>query len=109
MSDKFIIRAKTFRAWFMANLKDSARDIAGHGADCGFYGISYTHHTVALFDKFGDEIWDMAHEDAESMGDKNVAQFVAGFRRQDMLFSLDGFKNLMVWYACEKIARELHP
>jgi hypothetical protein len=42
-----IIRAKTFRAWFKANLQESARDIASHGADCGFPCITYTCETLA--------------------------------------------------------------
>ncbi len=101
-----IIRAKDFRTWFKANLREYASDIAGHGADSGFPCITYTRDTVQIFDKFGDEIWDMAVEDAEGMGCKNVAEMIAGFGRADMLSGLDQFKNLMVWYACEKVARE---
>lgn len=106
---KTAIRSKTFRAWFKANLRDYARDIASHGADAGYPWITYTSDTVAIFDKFGPEIWDMAVEDASDLGCKNVADMIAGFGRADMLEGFDQFKNLMVWYACEKIARELCP
>lgn len=106
MARQTALRAKTFRAWVNANLKDSLRDIAGHGADSGFGGITYTSDCARLFDKYGAEIWDMAVEDAESMGHKNVAEMIAGFNRSDMLEGLDQFKNLMVWYAVERIARE---
>lgn len=99
--------AKNFRAWFKANLKDSALDIARNGADAGYGCITYTRDTVVIFDKYGPEIWDMAVEDAEEMGCKNVAEMIAGFGRSDMIDGgLDQFKNLMVWYACEKVARE---
>jgi hypothetical protein len=98
---------KTFREWFAAKLKDQARDIANDGADAGFPWITSTADTVRLFDKYGSEIWEMAVEDAESMGHKNVAEMIAGFTRSDMLADLDQFKNLMVWYACEKLAREM--
>jgi hypothetical protein len=37
------------------------------------------------------------------------ANMIAGFRRDDMIDTLDTFKNLMVWFACETVARELHP
>jgi len=104
-----IIRAKSFRAWFNANLKDYARDIADHGADCGFPGITYTSDAVKLFDRFGDEIWNLAVEDAESLGSKNVADFIAGFNRADMLCDLNTFKSLMVWFACEALSREAEP
>lgn len=103
------IRAKDFRSWFNATLKQQARDIAEHGADCGFPCITYTADTICIFDRFEDEIWDMAVEEAESLGCKNVADMIAGFRRDDMLQDIGTFKNLMVWFACEKLAREIAP
>jgi hypothetical protein len=51
----------------------------------------------------------MAVEEAESLGCKNVADMIAGFRRHDMLDHIGTFKNLMVWFACEKLAREITP
>ena len=102
-----IIRSKSFQNWFKANLKEHAQDIASHGADAGYPYITYTAHTVKIFDKFADEIWDLAVEDAEAMGYKNVAAMIAEFGRSDMLSSIDSFKNLMVWYACEKFAQQL--
>jgi hypothetical protein len=100
------IRASDFRSWFNANLRQYARDIARHGADCGFPGISYNADTVCIFDRFADEIWEMAVADASDMGHANVAEMIAGFSRADMLVDFDCFKNLMVWYACEKLAQE---
>lgn len=46
------IRAKNFRHWFGANLREYARDIANHGADAGYPHITYTSDTVKVFDKF---------------------------------------------------------
>jgi hypothetical protein len=96
----------TFRDWFKKNLADHASDIANHGADAGYPHISYTRDCVKIFDRFADEIWTLAVEEAESMGNKNVAEMIAGFGRADMLGTYDQFRNLMVWYACETIARE---
>ena len=104
---KMIIRSKSFQNWFKANLHSLAEDIASHGADAGYPYITYTAHTVKIFDKFADEIWKMAVEDAEDMGYQNAAAMIAEFGRSDMLDSFDSFKNLMVWYACEKLAQRL--
>lgn len=79
------IRATSFQSWFNANLKAHARDIARHGADCGFPSITYTSDTVCIFDRFADEIWEMAVADAEEFGHANVCEMIAGFRRSDML------------------------
>ena len=103
---QLIIRATCFETWFKANLKDYQNDIANHGADAGFPKITYTADTCKIFDRFAEQIWDMAVEDAESMGYKNVAMMIAEFNRSDMLDTIDSFKNLMVWYACEKLARQ---
>jgi hypothetical protein len=101
-------RHKTFRKWLLATLsKDELADLARHGADAGWQGLTYTRDTVELFDAYGDEIWDMAYEVAEQYGTKNVLEFIAGFQRADMASSLDGFKNLMVWFAAETIAQEV--
>jgi hypothetical protein len=102
-----IIRSKSFKDWFKANLHEYIKDIASHGADAGYPKITYTADTVDIFDKFGDEIWEMAAEDAEDLGYKNVAAMIAEFGRSDMLSDFDSFKNLMVWYGCEKLANQL--
>lgn len=97
----------TLKEWFTENLSEYAEDIANHGADSGFPHMTYTNECAELFDQFAAEIWEMAVDDAESMGHKNVMEMVAGFGRADMLYSYDGFKNLMWWYACEAMARNL--
>lgn len=98
---------KNFRAWFAANLSEHAEDLANHGADAGYPDITYTSDCVAVFDQFADEIWTMAVDDADDMGEKNVCAMIAGFTRSDMLGDWNTFKTLMLWYACEKVAREV--
>lgn len=102
-----IIRSKNFESWFKANLRPYAQDIAQHGADGGFPCITYTNDTVKIFDKFASEIWQMGVEDAQDIGYNNIAAMIAEFGRSDMLATLDSFKSLMVWYACEKLARQI--
>lgn len=100
------LKEKTFKEFLHKHLADNLEDIANHGTDAGYAYLTYTVDTVLLFDKYGDEIWDLAQEESESLGYKNVAEMIAGFRRADMLYSLDTFKNLMVWYAAETYARQ---
>jgi len=69
--------------------------------------ITYTADKICIFNRFQNEIWDMAVEEAESLGCKNVADMIAGFRRADMVENIGTFKNLMVWFACEKLAWEM--
>ena len=109
MSTKMQLRDTPFRRWFKRNLKDSARDIASHGADAGCSGIIYYTECVKLYNKYEDDIYDMLNEDADDMGYGSPEELIATFRRNDMLCSPEQRKNLLVWYACEKVAREMNP
>jgi hypothetical protein len=98
---------KEFKEWFEENLSNYAEDIAEYGADYGFPNITYTHDCIKLWEKYGTSIWEYAVEQAEQLGHKNVVEMISQFNRADMMQSLDKFYNLMIWYACEEIAREI--
>lgn len=98
---------RNFKTWFLENLGEYAGDIAQHGAHHGFPHITYTHDCVAVYDAFKEEIWDMLGEDAESLGHMHPLQFIATFNIASGVFSDESFKNLLVWYAVERIAYEL--
>ena len=95
------------RDWFDRYLAHYADDIASHGADAGYPRITYTADCVAIFDAYDAEIWDMVVEEAYGCGYDSVMAMIAGFNRVDMAEEIETFKALMVWYACEKIAREI--
>ena len=80
-------------------------EVAEHGADTGWPGFTTTSDCVLFFDDNETLIMDIAHEIATDMGCKNVFEMVVQFNRADMLHSVDGFKNLMAWYALEEAAR----
>lgn len=97
----------TIRAWVKNHLsKSDLRDINSHGADSGFGGITYTSDCVRLFDRYADEIWNMAVNEAEEMDCRNICEMISQFNRTDMLQSWDTFRNLMLWFAVETIARD---
>jgi hypothetical protein len=103
---KLIIRAKSFRAWMLANFtKSELRDIADHGADTGWQYLTYYTETTKTYNRFKAEIWEMLLDDTESMGLKNPLELIASFNRADV-GSCEQFENLLTWYAAEKIARE---
>ena len=97
----------TFNEWFDENLSEYASDIASHGADSGFPCITYTSDTVEIYDEFEGEIYDALNEDAESFGYESPEELIATYHREDMLSWPEGRKNLLVWYACERRAREI--
>ncbi len=96
-----------FKNWFKEHLGDHVHDIVKHGADCGWAHITCYQECVELYTQFESEIWEMLVEDSESFGHKTPLEFIATFNRSDMADNPDGFKNLLVWFACERVAREL--
>ncbi len=82
-------------------------DVANHGADAGFGGFTYTADCVEFYDTHERVIMEMVADEAEDFGYPNVPAFVASFARADMADSLDGYKNLLAWYALEKVCRRL--
>lgn len=59
------IRAKTLRAWLLANSTASERrDIVSYGADTGILdGLIAYEDTTKLFLRFGDEVFDLVTGD----------------------------------------------
>ena len=101
-------RGPSFENWMKRHFsKCELREIAEHGADAGFPGLIYMSECSRTFDRYADEIWAWLVEDADSCGAKNAAELVAGFGRADMCGSWDGFKNLLLWYAAERVAHQL--
>ena len=86
---------------------EQIEDLASHGADTGWPGLTYTSDCVELFDRFEGEIRDALNEDAEAFGYDSPEAFVATFRRSDMLWSEDGRKNLLVWFMAERMAHSI--
>lgn len=99
-------RTKFARAIARMFTPQERRDIANHGADSGWSGITYTTDCVALYEKHEDEIWDMLSEDADSMGYPNAVALTTTFKRSDMLNDPAQFKNLLLWYAVERVCQQ---
>jgi hypothetical protein len=103
-----IIRSRTLKGWMQANFDNGQlEDIARHGCDAGWPGLTYYTDTGKLYAKFASEIWQMASDMANEMGEKNVLTLIAGFGGADNVSDGCTFENLMVWFACEQIAREM--
>jgi hypothetical protein len=98
----------TFRAWLREALDlDQITDLANHGADAGWPGLTYTADCVDLYLRFEKEIHEALVEDAEAFGYKSPEVLIAAFHRADMLWTADGRKNLLVWYLAERTARDI--
>ena len=84
---------------------DACRDIANHGCSGGFNGFTYYSETVAVYSTYEDEIWAMLYDDAKDQGITPL-ELVASFNGAKDVQSDDQFRNLVVWYAVERVANQ---
>lgn len=96
-----------FRHFLEEDFEGSIEDLAEHGADAGFPGLSYYSDTIKLYEKYEREIWEALDEDADGMGSKNILDFIGTLSGADNVADEDQFKNLLVWYMAERTARQV--
>lgn len=98
----------TFESWLKANLEPSQiKDLASHGADAGWPGLTYYSETGELYEIYKDEIWKALSDDADEYGCQSVFEMIAGFGCARSVNCVETFENLMVWYMAERTARNL--
>lgn len=92
---------RTFREWLTTELADSLSDIASHGADSGYHGLTYNRDIDALLEEYEDEIIEIV----ESTGPV-MEVFQHYLNRTKQSFSLDALRCWLVWSAAELVAGE---
>lgn len=99
---------RTFEEWLRDTLEpDTIRDLAQYGAAGGFPGLTYYKDTGDLYDRYHGEIWEQLHEDTSNMGHENPLALIATFGGAAQVGSDAQFKNLLVWYMAEEVARRI--
>ena len=118
-----LIRAvvKNMNGW--DSFKDSAQDVADHGAACGFGNFIYYTDTVVFTSKNRKIIAEYAAEQSKEIGYKDEIEMILGFNClqhdnpivSDIARALYGrltdedkktmIYNALAWYALEEVAR----
>lgn len=98
----------TFREWMLNQFDhNELSDICTHGANAGWSGLIYYSDTSDLYEKYSEDIWGMLYEDYQSQGSASCLELIISFQGAKDVNSDDQFKNLLVWYAAERIAFEI--
>src|SRR3990167_9795302 len=98
----------TFKDWMKNQFDyDELLNLCEHGAQGGFSGLIYYSETNALYNEYRNDIWDMLERDREDFGMQTCAELIASFNGAKDVASDEQYKNLLVWYAAERIAFEL--
>ncbi len=101
-------------------LMGTIEDIAGHGADAGWCGFTYTKDTCEFYQANRKEINDWIKNTAEETGSKSSVELVKGFRCMDgeiednigrclyggrLTDDTDNVQNGLAWFALEEVCR----
>ena len=98
----------TFKKWMLNQFThNELADLCNHGAQNGFSGLIYYPETTALYNQYRDDIWDMLEEDRIQLGYQTCLELIASFNGAKNVGSENQYKNLLVWYAAERIAFEI--
>lgn len=97
----------TIKEYVLSNFEaDTIRDIVNHGMAAGFGSLVYYKDTCAFHDKYEEEIWRMLLDDAENEG-CSILKLIAQFNGAENVGGVDQLKNILCWYAVEKVCWDL--
>lgn len=83
---------------------DELEDIATHGCESGCAGgMIYYSETIALFDKYRDELFSIMADYADNMGEPDILPDYV--QKNSGTFAT--FANSVVWFCAEIVANEL--
>lgn len=98
---------QTIKQYILDNLEiDTIKDVTNHGCSGGIGGFIYYHETTKFHDDYESEIWDMLYQDSEDMG-MTIMELIASFNGNKNVGSMTQLKNLLCWYAVEKVCHEI--
>jgi hypothetical protein len=95
---------RTIKEYILENYdEEEMKDICKHGCVSGCAsGLIYYHETVKFHDEYEKEIWDMLFDDAQDQ-DMTILELIASFNGKKDVYDIEQFKNLLCWYAIEKV------
>lgn len=70
-------------------------------------GLIYYHETIAFYDKFKDEIWEIAYDFYKDCEASNLLECLGSLHGAKQVYGEDQFKNFMCWFAVDWVSREI--
>jgi hypothetical protein len=87
--------------------EEELKNIVEHGCVNGAACMHiYYHETVAFYEVFEDQIWDIIYIESKDMGISQM-EYITSLNGQKDIGSMDQLKNLLCWFAIEHKAREI--
>ena len=102
-------KEKSIKDWILNNLDEGqVAEVVLHGCSGGVVSeLIYYADSCAFYKKYKEEIWQRLWDSWSDLGGDSVLHFIATFNGADDVGSDDQFRNLLAWWACEEVCREV--
>ena len=102
-------KENSIKDWILNNLDEGqVAEVVLHGCAGGVVGeLIYYADTCAFYEKYKNEIWERLWDSWSDLGGDSVLHFIATFNGADDVGSDDQFRNLLAWWSCEDVCREV--
>ena len=99
----------SIKDWILNNLDEGqVAEVVLHGCSGGVVSeLIYYADSCAFYKKYKEEIWQRLWDSWSDFGGDSVLHFIATFNGADDVGSDDQFRNLLAWWACEDVCREV--
>ena len=102
-------KENSIKDWILNNLdKGQVAEVVLHGCSGGVVSeLIYYADSCAFYEKYKEEIWQRLWDSWSDFGGDSVLHFIATFNGADDVGSDAQFRNLLAWWSCEDVCREV--
>jgi len=107
MSDNF--EESSIKEWVLNNLEEGQiADVILEGCQSGIVSeLIYYSDSCAFYEKYKEEIWQRLSDLADDMGEPSILHLIVTFNGSKEVGSETQLHNLLAWWACEEVCREI--
>ena len=102
-------KENSIKDWILNNLDEGqVAEVVLHGCSGGVVGeLIYYADTCAFYEKYKNEIWERLWDSHQDFGFDSTLHYIASFNGAADVGSDEQFSNLLAWWACEDVCREV--
>ena len=99
----------SIKEWILNNLEEGQiADVILEGCQSGIVSeLIYYSDSCAFYEKYKEEIWDRLSDMADDMGEPSILHLIVTFNGSKEVGSETQLHNLLAWWACEDVCREI--
>ena len=100
----------SIKDWVINNLEEGQiADVILEGCQSGIVSeLIYYADSCAFYEKYKEEIWQRLYDSAQDCDEhQNCLHYTSTFNGGCDVASDDQFRNLLAWWACEDVCREI--